>query len=121
MSKHTPGPWTTRGLSDHVRVERVSPVGRINVARCGSSKPGPREPEIKEIWANASLIAAAPELLEEGKKLVTWLERLAENAEQQSKDTRFITLSEAQIADAKNFLIDRALGRYLREQTEKSK
>jgi hypothetical protein len=71
-AKHTPGPWELRGLSDHVRVEhKTGVVSRINVARCGSSKPGPSEPRSHdEVWANARLIAAAPELLEALKKFV---------------------------------------------------
>lgn len=67
--KHTPSPWQLRGLSDHVRVEHVTAAGKTNVARCGSSKVGPREPSNEEVWANAHLIAAAPELLEALKEL----------------------------------------------------
>lgn len=64
-TKFTPGPWLLRGLSDHVRVEHVTrELKRINVARCGSSKPGPREPAIEEVCANAHLIAAAPAMYE---------------------------------------------------------
>jgi hypothetical protein len=65
VALHTPGPWELRGLSDHVRVEhKTGVVSRINVARCGSSKPGRSEPLTHdEVWANARLIAAAPEML----------------------------------------------------------
>lgn len=63
--KATPGPWGTRGLSDHIRVESSAPTK--NVAKCGSSKPSPREPDMEEVHANAEFIAAArtalPDLL----------------------------------------------------------
>ena len=36
----------------------MSNVGYINVARCGSSKPGPHEPSMAEVWANAEGIVA---------------------------------------------------------------
>lgn len=61
-TKWTLGPWTQRGLSDHVRIERRNAVGYLNIARCGSCKPGRHEPEMAEVFANAHLIAAAPEL-----------------------------------------------------------
>lgn len=63
--KATPGPWGTRGLSDHIRVESSAPTK--NVAKCGSSKPSPREPDMEEVHANAEFIVAArtalPDLL----------------------------------------------------------
>jgi hypothetical protein len=76
--KATGGEWSTRGLSDHVRIERVNSVGKINVARCGSSQPGLREPESAEVWSNAnyitalvnwhrSLLTRSPEAKEPGK------------------------------------------------------
>lgn len=37
------------------------------------------------------------------QKVILWLERLAASSEQQAKDTRFVTLAEANAADAKNY------------------
>lgn len=47
---------------------------------------------------------ASPRLLEEGKKLVAWLIRLAENAEKQAvMPNQFETMIAAYTADAKNY------------------
>jgi hypothetical protein len=63
MSKHTPGPWT-RGFGNHVyQGDRPDPanLGRL-VAVC---EPSTRtKGDWDQVWANAKLIAAAPELLE---------------------------------------------------------
>lgn len=49
------------------------------------------------------LYAAAPDLYREAVRVVEWLERLAVQAEARSTDTRFLTLAEANAADAKNY------------------
>ena len=53
--------------------------------------------------ANARLIAAAPDFYREAVRVVAWLERLAANADKHAQDTRFMTLAEANKADAKNY------------------
>jgi len=84
MSKHTPGPWVARGpyvqIHDTYKticcVDHPFPCGtasQVRVAVC-------------EVEANARLIAAAPELLEELESLVEkvldagWHEELVEEA-----------------------------------------
>ncbi len=64
---------------------------------------------------------AAPdhsELVEAATRIVKWLDRLAAAAEERAKDTRFITLSEANAADAKNY---RATAADLRAALKKKK
>ena len=71
--KHTPGPWT-RGYGNHVyQGERPDPVnlGRL-VAVC---EPSTRtKGDWDQVWANAKLIASAPELLEALEALVQAVE-----------------------------------------------
>jgi hypothetical protein len=72
MRKHTPGPWN-RGYGNHIyqgaRHDPTNP-GRL-VAIC---EPSTRTQEDwEEVWANARLIAAAPELLEELEALVEYM------------------------------------------------
>ena len=52
---------------------------------------------------NVGPISATVDLLEEGKKLVEWLDRMTARAEKEAKENTFITLREAHAADAKNF------------------
>ena len=52
---------------------------------------------------NVGPISATLDLLEEGKKLVEWLDRMTARAEKEAKENTFITLREAHAADAKNF------------------
>ena len=70
--KHTPGPWT-RGYGNHVyQGDRPDPVnlGRL-VAVC---EPSTRtKGDWDQVWANAKLIAAAPELLEALEALVEYM------------------------------------------------
>ena len=68
MSKHTPGPWCVRH-DDMV----CSQEGRI-IADCESTPYAMRPaPPIVEDKANATLIAAAPELLAALKAASEWL------------------------------------------------
>lgn len=72
MSKHTPGPWTFRnGRSVH-SAEKSIALCQTGLAR--KSVPSP-----DECMANARLIAAAPELLEELKRALYVLETVARN------------------------------------------
>ena len=52
---------------------------------------------------NVGPISATLDLLEEGKKLVEWLDRLTVRAEKEAKENAFMTLREAHAADVKNF------------------
>ena len=71
MSKHTPGPWCVRH-DDMV----CSQEGRI-IADCESTPYAMRPaPPIVEDKANATLIAAAPELLEALKQFVDYYESM---------------------------------------------
>lgn len=69
-TKHTPGPWhvTGKGLSRYVE-GRVRPGVLQEVAWCGATEVS------EQMEANARLIAAAPELLEQLQEMV----RLAEH------------------------------------------
>ena len=61
MSKHTPGPWFTKreGFSTVYVEARIGGGYLQEVAACGPTAAGIRQQD-----ANASLIAAAPDLLE---------------------------------------------------------
>ncbi len=63
-----------------MRVELITPIGKINIARCGSSKPGPREPDAEQVWANARLFVAAVNFLDSLPALKKeWERRLNES------------------------------------------
>lgn len=75
MSKHTPGPWICEPIQD----ENLEIIG-YDVAACDfeprvwsdvcevrANRSGPREVTEEEAKANANLIAAAPDLLEQLK------------------------------------------------------
>lgn len=107
-AKHTPGPWTQ--WSDHANVfagkvrdnlpHNINGENVRQVCSCDSEDIGDDEQS-----ANARLVAAAPDLMAACVRIVAWLDRLAEHAEQQAKDTRFITLSGAFASDAKNYRV----------------
>lgn len=70
MNKHTPGPWN-RGIAQFVyQGERWDPNGRQRlIATC---EPSTRtQSDWEETWANARLIAAAPDLLQAIQDLLT--------------------------------------------------
>lgn len=92
--KHTPGTWMPHHSKGRLYVETHHDDVICMVAR------GIGTPEDK---ANASLIAAAPDLLEKCKKIVSWLDKLADQSEESAKDRRFVSLSDAHQADAKNY------------------
>ncbi|MDQ3040040.1 MAG: hypothetical protein M3R16_09630 [Pseudomonadota bacterium] len=63
MSAHTPGPWILAPDERHCEIEitATSRKGRVCI---GKVETGFSEPFESEQWANARLIAAAPDLLE---------------------------------------------------------
>ena len=67
MSKHTPGPWKAIEWATNARTTVVSDarVGRIVVAECSGQGR-----HTNESLADAQLIAAAPELLQEAKTVI---------------------------------------------------
>ena len=69
MSEHTPGPWIVALNIDGVYAGTLSVVK----SAVGSEICGPRQirPQAKELEANANLIAAAPDLLEALKAILT--------------------------------------------------
>ena len=77
MSKHTPGPWIhffkNKYLEWHVGLPcgPSSDAPNMNIALCPDGVPGS---DLNESEANARLIAAAPELLEALKELVSYAE-----------------------------------------------
>jgi len=88
--KFTPGPWKV--INRHGVTRVVNESGKPEVADIiGNFEP------------NAHLIAAAPEMYAALKRVTAWLDSIADDAEKQAKDSRFITLKEACEKDAKNF------------------
>lgn len=78
MSKHTPGPWVVGPVDDTV----VTHLGADGVRREVAQIDGDyNEPDLWPVMeANARLIAAAPDLLDEARKQVTWLRHLRTEA-----------------------------------------
>jgi hypothetical protein len=63
MTKHTPGPWTIAKSGEHIAIRgnpQTTNMVNSDLARCGGPKSWLDESEVE---ANASLIAAAPDLL----------------------------------------------------------
>jgi hypothetical protein len=110
VSEHTKGPWMVGGPYPGVSVivcvdggsagDSPEPAAYEAVAILDSRVEGQPNPEIV---ANARLIAAAPDFYREATRVVEWIERLAATAEERAKDTRFLSLSEANAFDAKNY------------------
>lgn len=75
MSGHTPGPWLTVALGDRVKV--VSDAGR----------PGLLVADVAQGYGDARLIAAAPGLLKELRRLVEICDREATYEDGSSPDT----------------------------------
>lgn len=71
-TKHTPGPWTV-----NPKAKTNIRHGNLTIANCSSTHDGSRAEE--EI-ANAKLIAAAPDLLEEEIKNLEFLKWVASKA-----------------------------------------
>lgn len=87
MSTHTPGPWRvedgTTVVWGHCNPDNTTswgmgyPILDRYVSRSTWAKGRPSESEQE---ANARLIAAAPDLLDEARKQVTWLRHLRTEA-----------------------------------------
>ena len=61
MSTHTPGPWTRKFGSNVYQGCGHSTAGRLI---CVTEPTNGTAEDLEEAWANANLIAAAPDLLE---------------------------------------------------------
>lgn len=98
MSKHTPGPWyVAPSLNEIVNADHgfLRYDIRADCLLIGA---------LYENEADARLIAAAPDLLEKCIKVSSWLNRLADAAEQLAKESeRFPSLADANRADAMNY------------------
>ena len=104
---HTSGPWFIGNITQKNLVQvMVKDSQGEEFSICdlwGGVYDDSDVPLTKEQKANAELIAAAPDLLEKCEKIVAWLDRLADKSSELAKDTRFVTLAEANAADAKNY------------------
>lgn len=73
---HTPGPWKYDGSSDPLphdkccSAERIA-AGGVTIAEVATCEDDTC-PGVSEGWANARLIAAAPELLAACRELLEW-------------------------------------------------
>lgn len=97
MSKHTPGPWT-RGHGNHVyQGKRHDPcTNQRLIAIC---EPGSRtQADWDQVWANAQLIAAAPELLSELETLVEYMTLAGYD---ETDDTARLPGAQAKLASAR--------------------
>ena len=97
-AKHTPGPWEVgTGSMPKDGKDCAVIADCMVIARMEYFDPVNGR-------ANARLIAQAPAMAEKLDKVATWLERLAESAEQAAINHReFQSLAEAERADAKNY------------------
>jgi len=68
MNEHTPGPWEAENTNSGIMIKSTRKPGYLAAARWFTQSS-------KEIWANAYLIAAAPDLLAALKNLVDIIER----------------------------------------------
>lgn len=66
-AKHTPGPWKVASAAACAEIEvmEIAEVAHLRVIPAAGGWPAPGEPEV-----DASLIAAAPELLEALQRLI---------------------------------------------------
>ena len=71
MSEHTPGPWYTFGNGHCVGGPEGTPGAGEGIAMCAMRARTPDEAR-----ANASLIAAAPEMLAALHECVAWIDEL---------------------------------------------
>ncbi|WP_236209875.1 hypothetical protein [Pseudomonas tohonis] len=76
MSKHTPGPWGLSSKAPHI-IKQYDIFGETSVQVCSASgyPNSAFFPSEEEAQGNASLIAAAPELLEALTELLDALDR----------------------------------------------
>lgn len=95
---HTPGPWN-RGYGQNVyQGEHADPTGRQRlIATC---EPSSRtEADWEETWANATLIAAAPALLEAAKRAAYLMAELPGHLEPQTTAARQALVDAIKAAD----------------------
>jgi len=92
--KHTPGKWTAFGID--VRSSPVVLEGKL-IAETRDYPMGSKE--LEESYANARLIAAAPELLEALKELNGELDRFW-NGDHSELRIKLISASQRKCADA---------------------
>jgi hypothetical protein len=96
------------GFEQFIDLERLVRNSYIEGCADGSSNPG------QEFWEKSDAKMALVQFIAadstEVKRLsdvimrvIKWVEMLAEASETRAKDTRFITLSEANAADARNY------------------
>lgn len=95
MSKHTEGPWTVDRLDRNGQA--VVKAEHIEVATCWHHCVGSIE---KEMYANARLIAAAPDLLEALILMVRTHDEPAETLIQEAKEQQWLAKARAAIAKA---------------------
>jgi len=69
---HTPGPWGAGDSS--VYALNSSDSNRFSCVICPGHNDQGKFIQVKEIKANARLIASAPDMLEELKKIYLWLQ-----------------------------------------------
>lgn len=92
MSKHAPGPWTTRESATHVTVTNARGDAVFH-----------DDKRIPGVMADARLIAAAPELLEACMAMIEWDDREKDHAVDFYKRTELceIAFQKARAAIAK--------------------
>lgn len=75
MSGHTPGPWKISAECQTIIIDDRSPFGNgVLIASCMGNDHSGFYATASQANANASLIAAAPELLEACKSALDWLQ-----------------------------------------------
>lgn len=78
-TKWTKGPWAAKLIRGSYKRPAIVKAGDKIVAACGGDQLNPDAPSIGEAAANATLIAAAPELYEAAWPIADFLDGL-ENA-----------------------------------------
>lgn len=84
-ARHTPGPWTPEGSFVVAYGEHGANICAVSEPRSSAvveyTRPSLRSDYGEEIYANARLIAAAPELLEAGNRVMNAIYMQRDNAE----------------------------------------
>ena len=64
QTQHTPGPWIKQGSGIHAQTDNgAMPIAQMKSHRADGTTAERNLPSVREMHANAALIAAAPELL----------------------------------------------------------
>jgi hypothetical protein len=98
MSKHTPGPWS---WSEDMAVDTPGEVARTVDAPAEAVLYHNAGWDVKA--ADRALIAAAPDFYREAVRVVEWLDRIADAADERARTCGYPSLAEANAADAKNY------------------